>query len=364
MNPKDRQVKIHREEIECLLNLKSLVDQKENELRYAAEYQQLGWVLHAVTHQEGTGLEEDSGEDSEGRVRCSCKTVLSGPKINLEVQTGKQSGIMVLEVAKGQGELILDQYGEWRSVCIAALGDAREQHFYAWDPSALFSSASTLATPEISWFAEGQVVPVPPSFDAEREESWRWLSPPWEEPPLDPSQPLLRFLQQHLSRESQSRPEVSLSWQEVYCLVSPYEPLLQALSASHPSIWNYYQGILEAAEVVGLKSPGVLLSLLWHAPRGNARQHPEIWGYLQKLVAESQDQPATATPPENVPWEVYLGNFLALSKQPSDSDSGQTLDKTGPPCFLQRRQAKLSQPDGAVRTPFSCRKSTADVRKI
>ena len=198
--------------------------------------------------------------------------------------------------------------------CIAALGAGREQHFYAWDPSPLFDSVSSLATPEISWFGEGQVVPVPPSFDAERQETWRWVCPPWEKPPQYPSQPLSRFLQQHLTREPQSRPEVSLSWQEVYCLVSPFEPLLQALSASYPSIWNYYQGILEAAVAVGLTSPEVLLSLLWHAPRGNARQQPEIWGFLQKLVAESQDQPGTVTSPENVPWEVYLGNFLALAK--------------------------------------------------
>ncbi len=148
----------------------------------------------------------------------------------------------------------------------------------------------------IRWFGEGQVVPVPPSFDAEMQETWQWLCPPWKEPPQYPGQPLLKFLLQHLTREPQPRPEISLSWQEVYCLVSPYETLLQALSASYPSIWNYYQGILDAAVAVGLKSPEVLLSLLWHAPRGKARQQPEIWGFLQKLVAEIQDRPERALP--------------------------------------------------------------------
>ena len=360
MNPKDRRVKVHQEEIERLLDLKSLVDHKETVWGHAEQYQKLGWVLQAVNPQDGTDLEVDSGEDPENSVSRLLKTGLSGSKINLAVHTGKQSGIMVLEVARGQGELILDQYGEWRSECIAALGAGREQHFYAWDSSPLFDSRSYQAASGIRWFGEGQVVPVPPSFDAEMQETWQWLCPPWEEPPQYPGQPLLKFLLQHLSREPQSRPEVSLSWQEVYCLVSPYETLLQALSASYPSIWSYYRGILDAAVAVGLKSPEVLMSLLWHAPRGKARQQPEIWGFLQKLVAESQDQPGTETPPENVPWEVYLGNFLALAKEPSDSGSGQPAYKPGPPCFLQRRQAKPPQLGGAMRTPFSCRKTGAD----
>ena len=92
-------------------------------------------------------------------------------------------------------------------------------------------------------------------------------------------------MQQHPTREPQLRPEVSLSWQEVYCLVSPFEPLRQALAASYPSIESYYQGILEAAAAVGLNAPEELLSGLWHAPRGNARQDPESLGYLQQLVA-------------------------------------------------------------------------------
>ena len=54
---------------------------------------------------------------------------------------------------------------------------------------------------------------------------------------------------------------------------------------------GYYQGILEAAAAVGLNAPEELLSVLWHAPRGNARQHPESLAYLQQLVAAAQVQP-------------------------------------------------------------------------
>ena len=364
MNPKDRHVKIHQEEMESLLNLKSMVDHKETVSSFAGKYQQLGWVLQAVNPQDGTDLEIDSGENPETWVSRLWGSGLAGPKISLGVRTGKRSRLMVLEVAKGQGEAILDQYGEWRAECTAALGAGREQHFYAWDPSPLFDSVSCLATPEIRWFGEGQVVPVPPSFDAEMQETWRWLCPPWEKPPQSPSQALSRFLQQHLTREPQSRPEVSLSWQEVYCLVSPFESLLQALSASYSSMLNYYQGILDAAVAVGLKAPEVLLSLLWHAPRGIAGQQPEIWGFLQKLVAATQDQPGTITSPENVPWEVYLGNFLSLARETSASSSGQSADKPGPPCFFQRRLAKPPQSGVAIRTPFSCRQIREDSRKV
>ncbi len=412
MNPKDRRVKVHQEEIERLLDLKSMVDHKETAWGYAEQYQKLGWVLQGVNPLDGIDLEVDAGEAPENSVICLSKTGLSGPKINMAVHTGKQSGLMVLEVVRGQGELILDQYGEWRAECIAALGAGREQHFYAWDPSPLFNSSSWQAISGIRWLGEGQVVPVPPSFDAEMQETWRWLCPPWEAPPQYPGQPLMKFLLQHLTRKAQpqpevslswpevsvpqpevglpqpevglpqpeiilpqpevslswpevslSRPEVSLSWQEVYCLVAPYETLLQALSASYPSIWNYYQGIVDAAVAVGLNSPEVLLSLLWHAPRGKARQQPEIWDFLQKLVMESQDQVGAETPPENVPWEVYLGNFLALAKESSQSNSGQPASRPGPPCFLQRRQTKPPRLGESRRTPFSCRKTGAYLKK-
>lgn len=364
MYPEDRNVIIHQEEMETLLNLKSRLDHQETVSSFAEKYQELGWVLQAVDPQDGTDLEVNSGENPETWVNRLWEPGLSGPKINLAVHTGKQSGLMVLEVAKGPGESSLDQYGPWRAECIAALGAIREQHFYAWDPSPLFDSAAFREPPEIRWFGEGQVAPLPPSFDAEISESWQWLCPPWEKPPRYPSQSLANFLQQHLRREPQTRPEVSLSWQEVYCLVSPHEPLLRALSASYPSMQNYYQGMIEAAAAVGLEAPEVLLALLWHAPRGNARQYPDIWGSLQKLVARAQDQPGAATSPGNVPWELFLDNALSLARETSAGRSGQPAGKPGSPGFLQRHPANAPQPGAAIRTPFSCRQIREDLSKI
>jgi hypothetical protein len=363
MNFQDHRVTIGREEMESLFNLKSKLDHEEAVSSYAAKYQELGWVLQAVNPQDDTVLEGDAGADPETWGNRLREPGLTGPEINLGVRTGKRSRLMVLEVAKGPGEAILDSYGPWRAECIAVLGAGRERHFYTWQPSPLFDSASLEGTTEFRWYGEGQVILVPPSIETERLESWQWLCPPWESPPQSPGRPVADFLQQHLTREPQLRPEVSLSWQEVYCLVSPFEPLLQALAASCPSMQSYYQGILEAAAAVGLNAPEELLSVLWHAPLGNARQHPESLGYLRQLVAAVHIQPGPAACPENVPWKLCLDNALALARETSAGSSGQSLDKPGPQRFLSRRRAQSPQPGGATRTSFSSRTIREDFRE-
>jgi hypothetical protein len=360
MDPEDRRIKIHREEMESLLNLKDKLDHEEEVSSFAAKYQKLGWVLQALNPQDGAFLTVDAGADPETWVSRLWEPGLQGPEINLGVCTGKRSRLVVLEVAKGQGEAILDQYGPWRAECIAVLGGGRERHFYAWQPSPLFDSASLAGATEFRWYGEGQVILVPPSVETESLERWQWLRPPWETPPKDPGQPVADFLQQHLTREPQPRPEVSLSWQEVYCLVSPFEPLLQSLTASYPSIESYYQGILAAAALVGLKAPEVLLSVLWHAPRGNARQHPESLDYLRKLVAAVQVQAGPATCPENVSWELSLDSARSQANESSAGSPGPAPYKPGSRRFFSSRQTQSPQPGKAIRTPFSCRKVRGD----
>ena len=118
MNRKDRVVKIRREEMESILNLKSLVDHKETLWQHAEKYQALGWALQAVNPQDGTNLKMDSGKNLETWVNRLSKPGLSGPKMSLGVLSGKRSQLMVLEVARGRGESILDQYGEWRATSV------------------------------------------------------------------------------------------------------------------------------------------------------------------------------------------------------------------------------------------------------
>jgi hypothetical protein len=365
MEPIGRRVKIRQEEMDSLFNLKSLLDHIERMTSYAIKYQGLGWVLGALNAQDGADLKVDFAKSPEIWFNRLWEPDLSGSTINLGVNAGRQSGVLVLEVAKGRGESILDQYGDWRAECCAAWGAGREQHFYAWGPSPLFDAVSFLGTPDFRWFGEGQVVLVPPSVDPEIGETGEWLCPPWEKPPQSPSQSLVRFLQEHITREpspAQSKPP--FPWQEIYCLVSPHEPLLQALFASYPSMPEYYQGILAAAAAVGINAPEVLLSLLWHAPLGNAGQHSEKWEYLQKLVAPAQDQPAAVTSRGNASFELFLENSLALLRESPGGYSAQPADQPGPTCSLKRRLAKPLQTGGADRTPISCRLTRGDSRKV
>jgi hypothetical protein len=356
MDPQSKSVKIHREEMESLLNLKSKLEHEDAVSTHAAEYQKLGWVLQALNPQDGTVLNVDAGAAPGTWVNRLWEPGLPAPEINLAVQTGKRSRLMVLEVAKGPGEAILDQYGPWRAECIAVLGGGRERHFYAWQPLPLFDLASLGGATEFRWYGEGQMIIVPPSMETERLENWQWLCPPWDTPPQYPGQPVVNFLQQHLSREPQPRSGLTLSWQEVYCLVSPFEPLLQALAASHPSMQSYYQGILGAAAAVGLKAPEVLLSVLRHAPRGDANQYPEGLAYLEELVAATQVRSHPAAGPENVPCELILDDAQFQAREFSAGSPGLQS-------FPGRSRAQPPQPMEGRRTPFSCRNFRGNLRK-
>ncbi|MGA9754092.1 MAG: hypothetical protein WBV23_03020 [Desulfobaccales bacterium] len=354
MDPKDRRVKIRQEEIDSLFNLKALIDDKEVMAGYAEKYQQLGWDLAALDAQDGTDLKVDFAARPEIKINSLWNPGLAGPMINLAVRTGKRSGIMVLQVASGWGELLLDRYGVWRAECVAALGTSREQHFYAWPPSPFFDSLSVWMNSEFKWFGEGQIVLAPPSLDPETREPWRWLCPPWEKRPQPPSQSVERFLWQHVTSVAQARPAVKLSWQEIYCLASPYQPLLQALSAASPLMEDYYQGIIQAAMEVGLHNPEVLLPLLWHAPRGDARQRPERWEYLKNLVLKAQGQTGPSSSQSIVPFALNL-------EEARDDDHaghpGGPPAKPGPQGLSKRRLTIPPGPGTVPRNPFSNRKT-------
>jgi hypothetical protein len=204
MDIKSRRVSIHQEEMETILNLKSVLDHQESLESYAEKYCHLGWSLQAVNAQNGADLEVDFQAHPDTWVNRLWKAEWGETKINLGVRTGTGSRLLVLEVAKGPGEAILDQYGPWRAECIAALGADREQHFYAWDLPTCLAPAPSAVIPEIKWYGAGQVAPVPPTFASETQDTWRWLSPPWEQPPQSPSQALVRFFQQTCNREAQA----------------------------------------------------------------------------------------------------------------------------------------------------------------
>jgi hypothetical protein len=308
MNLKGSRLKIHQEERERIYNLKSSLNQREVLASYAEKYQELGWSLVALQAQDGTDLQVDSGERPEVWINRWWERDLTEPKINLGVLTGRSSRLMVLEVVQGPDASRLDQWGEWRAACRAALGTERELHFYAWQPAAIFESLLAFTIPGLRWFGEGQIVPAPPSFDPRKMENWRWVCPPWENPPQSPSRSLMQFFQEQLNQEAQTHTVLNLSWQEIYCLVSPYQPLLQALSTPSGSMEDYYRGILQAARQAGIEAPELLITLLWQAPQGDARRDLGRWDYLQKLVTEAPAQSQVANSRIKVPVELSLDN--------------------------------------------------------
>ena len=352
MDPKGNRVRIRQEEIESLLNLKLRIDSEETLLTYVEEYQKLGWQLAALHPRNGMELPVDFDEPPEVWINRLLASGLNGKRINLGVKTGRSSGLMVLEIAPGQVKPLLDRYGPWRSECIAALGNHREQHFYAWQPSPLWQSVYRWDTPEFKWFGEGQVVLAPPSIDPEFKANWHWLSPPWESPLQYPSEYFHNFFERHVNREVEARFTANLSWQEIYCLISPYKPLLKALSTPAAVMEDYYQNILRAAREAGLNSPEVLISLLWHAPCGDARQQPERWSFLEKLVMEAQGLPDPADPEEN-PVDLFLDNLSIDGIKHNRGLQEQGPRCEGPPCLLKRRPVPASQSGAAPRSPFS-----------
>jgi hypothetical protein len=345
--------RIHQEERKRIYNLRSSLDHREVLPSYAEQYQELGWHLVALQAQDGADLQVDFGDKPETWINRWWKSDLAEPKINLGVVTGSSSRLMVLEIAKGPGASLLDQYGEWRSGCRAALGTDRELHFYAWHPSPIFESLSSWAISGIRWFGEGQIAPAPPFFDPQTMETWRWVCPPWENPPQSPSRSLLQFCQQHLGREPQSHFVLNLSWQEIYCLVSPCQPLLQALSTPSGSMEDYYRGILKAARQAGIEAPELLITLLWQAPQGDARRYPEQWGYLQELVAGEADQSEAVTCRANVNLDSSLNNDRYDKIKLYGGRSKELQARTRRPDSLYRRLRPAPQPGAVLAYPLS-----------
>jgi hypothetical protein len=284
---KDFSVRVGQEEIGRILNLKENLDLKDLLLTYAPHYQALGWVLVGMKSPEGTPLELDLSHPEELWSQQLSDPSADQAQINLGLRTGKASNLLVLEVNKGEGALSLDQYGEWRAECVAAMGGFREQHYYALPPEAQAPPSFFLA-PQVLIYGEGGLVLAPPSLEPQAREPWRWLQPPWETPPLPPKPAVWQFLKEYIPA-ALVKPEVQ-SWAEIYQMIAPHGSLLKALLVPPTSQVAYYQGLINTALGLGFKDPGLLFGLLWHAPHGEGRNDPEKREYFQELIAKARDR--------------------------------------------------------------------------
>jgi hypothetical protein len=351
LDPKDFSVRLGQEEIGRIFNLKENLDLKDLLATYAPRYQEMGWGLVGIKSPGSTPLELDLSQPAELWTRQLSEMGADEGQINIGIRTGKVSNLLVLEVNKGEGALSLDQWGDWRSDCVAEMGGCREQHYYAL-PLEAHAPPSFFLAPQVLIYGEGGLLLVPPSVETEAREPWRWLRPPWETPPLPPKPAVWQFLQEHIPA-ALMKPEVQ-SWEEIYRMIAPHGDMLKALLIPPTSQDAYYQGIIQTALGLGFEDPALLFGLLWHAPHGEARQQPEKRNYFQALVNRSLDPQASGPLlpglPARMPVEARLEK---LTSQPVQ-DVLNMLSSSGPddPGLNGREAASAPHFDQSVSGQF------------
>ncbi len=282
MATKDFTVRVGQDEIGHILDRKENLDHHGQMWDYMSRYQALGWKLAIITAHGGADLGLDLGQPREVWWKQLADLGLNGVQLNLAIRTGRSSRLLVLEVNKGGGNLSLDLLGEWRSRCVAALGNCREQHYYALPPDSQAPQSFFLARDVLIYGEEGLIL-APPSIEPEDREPWNWLTPPWENPPQTPKPAVWQFIREQMAAADPAA-STPPTWDEIYRTIVPHESVLRALLVPPADMDNYYRDILTAALAVGLRDQRLLLGLLWHAPYGDARSDGARWQHLQDLL--------------------------------------------------------------------------------
>ena len=312
----------------------------------AIRCQSLGWRLAAVDARELIDLEVNFAEPVERWLRqCNLAGPLQG-RVNLGVHTGSASQLLVLEVGTSEGESALDHCGSWRSSCRAKV-NGREQHYYTLPSGYEPPPTKFLMTAQVMVYGEKGLAPLPPSVEVQTQESWRWVNPPWEDPPPEPSPSLWSFLKQHLTLAPMPDPKM-LSWDEIYRCIIPHDQLVKALLAPFGTLEEHYHNLLETALEAGFRDQDFLLGLLWHAPQGDVSSNPDRGAQLKRMVEESKlgsagDDKALTSPglrkkePEKSilisrsRFEEIIGDLRMLMQKAAELeavmlDLGKTLD--------------------------------------
>jgi hypothetical protein len=300
-------VKLESEELERIVQARKNLDDVKALAIYGAQYQNLGWSPAALEASSGRDLNLDFSQPQ--TLRLLMDLALKRTRVQLAIRLETDSPLFVLRVRPALGRSLLDRLDNWRSPCVARLGDVWEHHFLALPQGWVLSGGSAPEDP-LSVLGPGDLVLAPPSFDPAGQDAWRWLSPPWEQPPEPPGPELsgtsrgMRLSFQEVS----TAPEDLPSWKVMFPVICHSDKVLQALLAPEESCELYYRKILEEAIRAGFRETGFLLGLLWHAPHGEARLVPEGRRHLSRWEAEiqrllaaevghlSQDAPAAADP--------------------------------------------------------------------
>ena len=302
-------IKVDSKELERIIQARKNLDDVKALAVYAAHYQDLGWSPVALEAQKGIDLEVDFHQPQANWLWLLMDFALQEVNLGLAIRPETHSRLFVLRVKPSLGGS-LDRLGDWRSPCIARLGDVWEHHFLVLPPTWHFPQEQVVSDKEapLSVLGPGSLVPVPPSSVSSGQMAWEWLTLPWEQPPGQPSPELLILLEDcgFISRKSGNAVEDLPSWKEIYPRISHSEKLLQALLAPEEESSLYYRKILYEAIQAGFTDLELLLGLLWHAPHSEIRHDPEgreqlaLWAEsLQELLAPETGETTTAGIPES-----------------------------------------------------------------
>ena len=279
-------IKVEAKELDRIIQGRKNLDDVKTLAIYAVRYRNQEWCPVALDAPHGTDLEVDFQQPEAKCLWSLMDLALQEVRVGLAVRLERNSPLFVLRVKPALGRT-LDRLGNWRSPCVARLGDIWEHHFLMLPEAWQLPAAPVIGDQEapLSVIGPGGLVTVPPSLDPASQEAWQWLAPPWEEPPPEPSPELLILLEDcgFISRSRGPWSEENLpSWKEIYPQISHSDKLLQALLAPEESSELYYRKILLEALQAGIQDLGLLLGLLWHAPHSELRLHPEG----QELIAQ------------------------------------------------------------------------------
>lgn len=346
-------IKVDSRELDRIVQARKNLDDVKALALYAAHYMDMGWSPRALETHHGTDLGVNFHMPQADWLWLLMDLALQEIRVELAIYLEPASRLFVLRVNPELGKS-LDRLGNWRSPCVARLGDVWEHHFLRLPQAWEVPSESIIGSKEapLSIIGPRQLVTVPPSLDLARQESWHWLAPPWEQPPQQPCPELLMLLEDcgFISKRSLTIVEDLPSWKEIYPLICHSEGLLQALLAPEENSGRYLGKILHEALQAGFRDLRFLQGLLWHAPHSEMRQDPEgrqqlaewteqIRGRLAQDTfaggAGSLDAPegaGTSLTPEHLMKELRVleTQTLELERQLDKLEDLRSSSETGP----------------------------------
>ncbi|MBM4284855.1 MAG: hypothetical protein FJ128_06345 [Deltaproteobacteria bacterium] len=342
-------VRIGSQEMQRIFAIRKNLDFCHTLATYAEHYRQLGWSPLVRRAGCGTEVPVDFRRPHRSWARSLMELGLTGAVLELAVPLRAASLFVVRLTGPPQGALAFYLAGRQHQ-CIARAGEA-EQHFFVLPPGWCVEPAGAPPQGEGPWSVPGTDgwAPLPPSRDESAQDSWSWLTPPWERPPGYPGPELLAFLEAQgvLRPETEEDDEAQPWWQEpAHAAEGPAEPRPEERSAGEEALLQAQVRELTALAQAMEKQ----LSVLQQPPAPEAKPAAEplpVWwqewsallprGALPpEIVAEFQDavravcreHPQLAARREHVNMVVYCyQNYVRINPHFAGLSYGEKLSQ-------------------------------------